>query len=347
MKCGTTDKSVVCRGLKMKDKSRTGYTLGNRKVAIIGAGYVGSSIAYALALKDVAREIVMIDINLEKTDGEAKDIRHGLPAMGTADLYAGDYSDCADCDLIIVTAGRGRKPGESRLDLTNENARIMRSVIDSIKQYYTRGVILVISNPVDILTFKAAEWMNLPDGMVFGSGNMLDSSRFVRTIADYVGLSTGVVNGYIVGEHGDSQVPVWSHVTIGGIPIAEYCSDVCIPWNKEIRKELAEKTKKMGLEIITEKGRTHYGIATCVCQLADAIVNQRPTIVSVSSVLMGEHGCRDIALSVPSVVGPSGVQQRIREKWSSEEYRGFFDAVENVRGIIAMVNNTGTWGGLI
>ena len=307
------------------------YTLGNRKVAIIGAGYVGSSIAYALAIRDIAREIVLVDINKEKTDGEAKDIRHGLPSMGTADLYAGDYPDCADCDLIIITAGRNRKPGESRLDLTNDNVRIMKSVVDSIKKYYTRGIILIISNPVDVLTYKVTEWMNLPDGMVFGSGCILDSSRFVRTISDYVGVSTGVINGYIVGEHGDGQVPVWSHVTVGGIQIAEYCENVGLEWNDQIKADIAKKTKVMGAEIISAKGRTHYGIATCVCQISDAILNMRPTIVSVSSVLQGEHGCKGVALSVPSVVGPSGVQQRIREKWSPEEYRQFFDAVEKVR----------------
>ena len=316
---------------------KQGYTFGNRKVAIIGAGYVGSSIAYALALRDVAREVVMIDINHEKTDGEAKDIRHGLPAMGTADLYAGDYPDCADCDLIIITAGRGRKPGESRLDLTNENVKILKNVVESIQKYYTRGVILVISNPVDILTYKVAEWMGLPNGMVFGSGCILDSSRFVRSIADYIELSTGVINGYIVGEHGDNQVPVWSHVTVGGIPIDEYCAESKIAWGDEIKKQIAEQTNVMGSEIITAKGRTHYGIATCVCQLADAIINMRPTIASVSSVLLGEHGCREVALSVPSVVGPSGVQQRIREKWAPEEYRGFFDAVEKVRSTLGSI----------
>ena len=251
----------------------------------------------------------------EKTEGEAKDIRHGLPGIGTADLDAGDYSDCADCDLIIITAGRGRKPGENRLDLTNENVKIIRSVIESIQKYYTRGVILVISNPVDILTYKATEWMGLSNGMVFGSGCMLDSSRFVRTIADFIGLSTGVINGYVVGEHGDSQVPVWSHVTVGGIPISEYCSDTGLAWNDQIRSEIALKTKMMGSEIISAKGRTHFGIATCVCQIEDAIINMRPTIASVTYVLMGEHGCREVALSVPSVIGTSGVQQRIREKW--------------------------------
>ena len=307
---------------------KKGYNIGNRKVAIVGAGYVGASIAYALALRDVAREIVLIDINNKKTDGEAKDIRHGLPAMGTADLYAGEYH------LIIITAGRGRKPGESRLDLTNENVRIMRSVISEIKKYYTRGVILIVSNPVDILTFKASEWMGLPNGIVFGTGCILDSSRFVRSIADYIGLNTGVINGYVVGEHGDDQVPIWSHVTVGAIPIDEYCSDVGIVWNQDTRDRISTQIKTMGSDIIRAKNRTHYGIATCVCQLADAIVNQRPSIASVSSVLMGEHGCRGVALSVPSVVGPAGVQQRIREKWSPQEYRAFFDAVEHQKNIL-------------
>lgn len=314
---------------------KTKYVVGNRKVAIIGAGFVGASIAYALAIRDIAREIVLVDINQEKTDGEAQDIRHGIPSMGTVDLYAGDYQDCADCDLIIVTAGRGRKAGESRLDLTNENIKIMHSVIDSIGKYYMRGVVLIISNPVDIMTYKVTEWMGLAEGMVFGSGCMLDSSRFVRSIADYLDLNTGVINGYVVGEHGDAQVPVWSHVTVGGIPIKEYCENVKLEWNEEVKYSIAEHTRMMGSEIIRAKGKTQYGIATCVCNLADAIINQRPTIVSVSSTLRGEHGVRDVALSVPSVVGPAGVQQRIREKWASEEYRRFFNAVEQIRGIMA------------
>ena len=317
---------------------RAGYTLGNRKVAIIGAGFVGASIAYAMALRDIAREIVIVNRTKEKVIGEVMDIRHGIPSMGTTDVYVGDYPDCADCDLIIICAGRNRKPGENRLDLTNENVEIMRSVISQIQPYYTRGIILIISNPGDILTYKVAEWMGLPNGMVFGSGNILDSSRFVRTIADYVGLSTGVVNAYIVGEHGEGQVPIWSRATIGGIPIDEYCSDVGLKWDSDVKEELAEKTRIMGSQIIAAKGRTHYGIATCVCQLADAIINQRPTISCVSSVLMGEHGCREVALSVPSVVGPAGVQQRIREKWAPDEYRRFFDAVENVRAVLAEIN---------
>ena len=311
------------------------YKIGNRKVVVIGAGYVGSSIAYALALRDIAREIVLIDIDKEKCAGEAYDIRHGIPSMGTADLYAGDYSDCADSDLIIITAGRNRKSGESRLDMASENTKIMESVINSVKMYYTIGCILIVSNPVDILTQKVTEWMSLPDGMVFGSGCILDTSRFIRCVADYLDLSTGVINGYLVGEHGDNQVPVWSKLVVSGIPIEEYCQDVQIEWNKDIRYQIAENTRVMGTEIIKAKGRTHFGIATSVCFIADAIINQRPTIASVSSQLMGEHGVRGVSLSVPSVIGPGGVQQRIREKWNTDEYRGFFDAVEKVRVILS------------
>lgn len=313
---------------------RPGCVIGNRKVAVIGAGFVGSSIAYALALRDVAREIVLIDINREKCNGEAMDIRHGLPSMGTADLYAGDYSDCGDCDLIIITAGRNRNPGESRLDMTSENVQVLKTVVDSIRKYYTRGCLLIISNPVDILTYKADEWMGLSNGLVFGTGCVLDTSRFVRSVADYLKLGTGVINGYLIGEHGDGQIPVWSRVTVGGIPIAEYCEAVGCIWNNDIRNEITMKTRNMGSEIIRAKGKTHYGIATCVCHIADAVINQRPTILSITSPLMGEHGCRGVALSVPSVVGPTGVQQRIREKWTPEEYRGFFDAVEKMRGIL-------------
>ena len=311
--------------------------ISTRKAAVIGAGTVGSSVAYALALRDIAREIVLIDIDQQKCAGEAEDIRHGIASMGTADLYAGSYADCADCDLIIVTAGRGRLPGETRLDLAGENIHIMRNVIDSVGPHYTRGVLLIISNPVDILTLKAAEWMGLPDGRVFSSGCMLDTSRLVRSIADYTGLSTGVVSGYVAGEHGDGQLPVWSRVTIGGIPIEEYCAGVGLPWTPDVRARIEDQVRGMGAKIIAAKGKTHFGIATCVCELADAVLNQRPTVTSVSSPLHGEHGVSGIALSMPSVVGPSGVQQRIPEEWTPEETLCFQNAAEKIRATLQLL----------
>lgn len=310
------------------------HIIGNRKIAIIGVGFVGASIAYALTLNNIGREIVLIDKDKEKANGEAQDIRNGIPGMGKVDVYAGDYSDCADCDLIIITAGRNRRTGESRLNMANENVKIVKNVIESVKKYYTRGVVLVISNPVDILTYKVDEWMRLSNGLVLGTGCILDTSRFIRSIADYLEISPGVIGGYLVGEHGDSQVPVWSRVTVGGIPIEEYCENISIRWDNDIKKIITERTKIMGADIISAKGRTHYGIATCVCYLADAIINQRPIIAPVTSTLCGEHGVRDVAISVPSVIGPCGVQQRIRERWTPEEYRGFFDSVDRIREVL-------------
>ncbi len=312
--------------------------VGKRKVSIIGAGFVGASIAYALTMRDIAREIVLIDTNKQKAEGEALDIRHGIPSLGVVDLYAGDYSACIDSDLIIITAGRGRKPGESRLDLANENTKILKEVVSSIQKYYTHGVIIVVSNPVDVLTYKVSEWMQLFNGNVFGTGCILDTSRMIRKIAEYLGLSTGIINGYVIGEHGDRQIPVWSHVTVSGIPIAEYCQEMDIQWNDEIKKSIFDATKHMGADIISSKGRTHYGIATCVCYLADSILNQRPTIVSVSSPMPFSMDVPEYALSVPSLIGPGGVQQRVRDKWDKEEYGQFVVAREKMIEVIKSVN---------
>lgn len=318
---------------------KTNYNIGNRKVVIIGAGFVGSSIAYALALKDVAREIVLIDIMHDKTVGEAMDIRHGIPSMGASNVYVGDYEDCVDTDLIIITAGRNRREGETRLDLVKDNVKIVKNVVDSIKKYYNRGVIMVVSNPLDVIVQKVTEWMGLPNGMVFGTGCALDTSRLIACIADYVGISTGVINGFVVGEHGDSQVPVWSRVTIGGLPIEDYCANMGLEWNDEIKAEIAKKTTKMGSEIIKAKGRTHYGIATCVCYLADAIINHRPTIASVSSSFTGKHGIEGVAVSIPSVVGPAGVSKRIHDEWNVEERAAFYKSAAVVKGILESVKD--------
>lgn len=207
------------------------FTLGNRKVAIIGVGFVGASIAYALTLRNLARDIVLIDVNKEKAHGEALDIQHGIPYMGVSTVRAGDYSDCADCDMIIITAGRNRHSGETRLNMIADNAAIMRNVIDSLKPYYNRGVLLIVSNPVDILVSLVDKLMALPNGRVIGTGCILDTLRMTWLVANYVGLSTEVVKGFIVGEHGDSQIPIWSRLSIAGVPMNEYCENVGHRWS--------------------------------------------------------------------------------------------------------------------
>lgn len=293
----------------------------NRKVAIIGAGAVGSSIAYALTIRNLASEIILIDVDKKRATGEAMDIQHGIPYMGTSSVRAGGYQDCADCDLIIITAGRARRTGETRLDMIADNIGIIKNVVDDIKKYYTHGVVLVVSNPVDILTHKVAEWMNLPNGKVFGTGCILDTSRLIRCIADYIGINTESIKCNIVGEHGDTQFPVWSRLSIAGLSIEEYCENVGLEWSDKQKEELYRQVRNMGASIIENKGRTHYGIATCVCSLADAILNQRPTIAPVSSPLEGEYDIEGVSISVPSIVSVNGVEHRMIEHWTDEELR--------------------------
>lgn len=294
--------------------------LHNRKVSIIGAGFVGSSIAYALTIKNLAKEIILIDVDKKKAIGEALDIQHGISYMGRSSVRAGDYSDCADCDLIVITAGRNRKPGETRLDMVNDNIKIMDNVIGELKKHYTRGVILIVSNPVDILTFYCDRKMGLPNGRVIGTGCILDTSRLIREIANYTNLSTEVVKCNIIGEHGDTQIPVWSRLAIAGVPMKEYCNNVGLTWDDSIRASIYNEVKTMGATIISDKGRTHYGIATCVCSIADAILNQRLTIASVTTPLEGEYKISGVALSLPSIIGVNGVEHRLVEYLAEDEY---------------------------
>lgn len=313
---------------------RNTFSVSERKVAIIGAGFVGASIAYALTIRKLAREIVLIDIDEKKTEGEALDIAHGIPDMGIASVRAGQYADCRDCDLIIITAGRNRRPGETRLDLIAGNSEIMRNVVTQLQKYYTRGVIMIVSNPVDVLVYQCARWMDLPNGMVFGTGCVLDSSRLTRLIADYTHLNTEVVKATVVGEHGDAQFPIWSRTSIAGVPIQEYCENVGLSWTEKERELLTDKVRNMGAEIIRDKGKTHYGIATCVCHLAEAVLNQRLTIAPVSTVFQGEYGIRDVCLSVPSIIGVNGVEKRLEERWSEEEFQKFKAAAEKMSGVL-------------
>lgn len=305
--------------MEKKMEERLYAAIDNRKVAIIGAGFVGASIAYALTIRDLASEIVLIDIDQKKANGEALDIQHGIPYMGTSSVHAGGYEDCKNCDLIIITAGRNRRVGEERLDMIEDNIGIMKDVVDGIKKYYTHGAIMVVSNPVDILTYKCDEWMGLPNGRVFGTGCILDTSRLVRSIANYTNLNIEAIKCNIVGEHGSSQFPVWSRLSIAGLPMWEYCENVGLAWDKEQKERIYNEVKDMGAEIIRDKGKTHYGIATCVCSLADAVLNQRLTIAPVTSPLQGEYGIEGVALSLPSIVGVNGVEHRLEEKWLKEE----------------------------
>ncbi len=292
----------------------------HRRVVIVGAGYVGASIAYALTITNLAREIILIDIDEQKAIGESLDIQHGIPYMGVSKVRAGGYEDCAESDLIIVTAGRNRRVGETRLEMAADNIGIIRDVANKIKPHYNHGPIIIVSNPVDILTLECDRILGLPNGFVFGTGCILDTSRLIRSIARYTHLKIEAIKCNVVGEHGDSQFPVWSRLAIAGQPMEEYCENVGLAWGDREKNMLYNYVKGMGAHIIAAKGKTHYGIATCVCSIADAVLNQRLTIAPVTSPLQGEYGIEGVSLSVPSIIGVNGVEQRLEERWSDEEY---------------------------
>ena len=291
----------------------------NSKVAIIGSGFVGASIAYALTIRNLSREIVLIDEQREKAVGEALDIQHGIPYIGISNIYAGNWQDCADCGLIIICAGRGRKPGESRRDLAGDNIKIMQDIVKNITPYYSGCPVMMVSNPNDILTFEVDRLLGTDNGIVFGTGCILDSSRLVSLMAKKLSIDTDSVRGFVVGEHGEEQFPLWSRMSVAGVPIEEYCRNIGASWTEDDKNQVAERVLSMGADIIARKGKTHYGIATCVCFLTDIIINKRQNIASVTSPLCGEYGISGVALSLPSIIGANGVERRLEEHWSDKE----------------------------
>jgi len=304
------------------------------KIAIIGAGYVGASIAFTIVTQRLVNEIALIDIVKEKAAGEAEDIRHGLCYWGGINLYAGDFSDIAGSDIIIVTAGSGRKPGESRLDLTNRNIAIAKSVVDQMMPYYTGGIIMVVSNPVDILTYMITRWTGLPRGKVFGTGTTLDSARFRSMLADLIDVSIENVHGYIIGEHGDSQVIAWSNTHIAGIQVDLYCKSQNISLDDDVKQDLKNKIQTAGAEVIKRKGATYYGIASCVCSLVNSIMKNRNSIFTVSTCVYGQLGINDLALSLPSVISLDGITSILEPTLTPDEFDGLMRSADVCRDVI-------------
>ncbi len=304
------------------------------KVAIIGAGFVGAASAYAIALKKVCSELVLIDVNTDKAIGEAADIAHGLPFIGSMDVYAGDYSCVKDCDVIVVAAGANRKVGETRLDLAKKNTAIAKSVTTEIMKHYNGGVILVVANPVDILTYMITKWTALPKGMVLGSGTTLDTIRFRSALAKLADIDAINVHGYIIGEHGDSQVPLWSNTHVAGIEIADYCKSNGIELTDQVKTDVLEDIKTGGAQIIKRKGATYYGIAVCVATLVDSLLRDSDTIRTVSTVLDGEFGVSDVSLSLPTIIGSNGAKKVLVPNITDEEIQLFRESAEACKAVL-------------
>lgn len=291
-----------------------------RKIVLVGCGSVGTAFAYNLVNQDFATELVLIDANKEKAEGEAMDLMHGMAFANTnMKVYAGSYDDCKDARIVVITAGANQKPGETRLQLVERNTRIMQSIIQNIMKSGFDGIILLASNPVDVLSYVAYKESGLPAGRVIGSGTTLDSARFRVLLGEYFNVDPRNVHATIIGEHGDSELPVFSQASIGVESLSNVLERRNQVSDKDNLKVIFEAVKNAAYEIINRKGVTNFGIGTCLVRITKAILNNEQSILPVSCLLTGEYGEQDVYASVPAIVGREGVREVIDLKLNDEE----------------------------
>jgi L-lactate dehydrogenase len=293
----------------------------SRKVVIVGAGAVGSTCAYALAQKGMAEEICLLDANVDFAHGQALDLAHGLPFYPSVQIRVGDKNDYADAQVIIITAGAKQAAGESRLDLLQKNAAMIETIVDEIVAQKSQAVILMTSNPVDILTQVALKRSGWPKNRVIGSGTVLDSARFRYLISQYCKVDVGNVHAYILGEHGDSEVAAWSMTHVAGGSLDKYCPVCgnCSDWHGE-RERIVREVKESAYHIINYKGATYYGIGMSLARITGTILQDQDSILTVSTYLEGEYGLNDVCLSVPCIVGQGGIKRIIQTELSADEH---------------------------
>ena len=304
-----------------------------RKAAVIGCGFVGSATAFTLMQSRLFSELVLLDVNMEKADGEAKDIAHGIPFAGQMKIYAGTYDDAADAAIIIITAGANQKPGETRLDLVQKNTAIYQSIIPEIVKRDFGGILLIVSNPVDILTYVALKLSGLPEKRVLGSGTVLDTARLKYALGEHLGVDSRSVHSFIIGEHGDSEIAAWSSTNVSGIPLNEFC-EMRGHFNHDAAMDaIAEKVKNSAYEIISKKQATYYGIAMSVKRICECIVRNERSILPVSAMMHGEYGIEDITLSMPATVGIGGVETHVPIALSEEEAEKLVESAKKLKEV--------------
>ena len=286
------------------------------KICIIGAGMVGATSAFAIATHRIASELVIIDVNKEKAEGEAMDINHGLITMGSMNIHPGEYADVKDADIIVVAAGLGRKPGETRLDLAAKNIGIAKDIAQNIMKHYNGGVIMVVSNPVDIITYVILKETGLPANKVFGSGTVLDSARFRYMLSVKMGADIRNIHGFMAGEHGESQFAVWSSVHVSAMAMDSYCAKRGIVIDKD---ELVQDIVSSGAQVIKRKGVTNFAIAAIVAELCATIMGDRGSIFNVTSLLDNYYGISDVCISVPCILGKDGVKEHLAYDFTDDE----------------------------
>lgn len=309
-------------------------SVNDRKVAIIGCGFVGSSSAFALMQSGLFSEMVLIDVDHDRAEGEALDISHGLPFARPMNIYAGDYDDASDAAVTIITAGANQRPGETRLDLVKKNVAIFKTIIPEIAKRHYQGIVLIVSNPVDVLTYVTIKLSGLPLGRVLGSGTVLDTARFKYALGQHLGVDPRTIHARIVGEHGDSEIAVWSTANVGGVPINSFCELRGFYEHEESMKRIAEGVKNSAYEIIDKKNATYYGIAMTVKRLCEAIVRDEKSVLPVSNLMEGDYGLDDVVLSMPAIIGRGGIEQKVPISLSEEEHRKLEESAAALRAVI-------------
>ena len=290
-----------------------------QKAVMVGCGFVGSASVFALMQSGLFSEIALIDANREKAEGEAMDISHGIPFAKQMRIYAGDYDDVKDAGIVIVTAGANQQPGETRLDLVNKNVGIFKKIIPEISSRGFEGILLIVANPVDILTKVAIELSGFPENRVIGSGTVLDTARLKYRLSEHLGVDSKSVHAFIIGEHGDSEIAVFSSANVSGIPLSQFCELRGHFEHKEAENEIAEKVKNSAYDIISRKRATYFGVAMAVKRICEVIVRNEKAILPVSTYMHGEYGIEDVVLSMPCVVGSRGIEVQVPVVLSDEE----------------------------
>ena len=311
-----------------------------RKVAIIGAGFVGSATAFALSQSSMFSEMVLIDADHEKAEGEAMDISHGTPFTKPIKIYAGDYDDIADAAIVVVTAGAGQKPGETRLDLVHKNVGIFKSIIPEIAKRDFGGILLIVANPVDILTLTALKLSGLPENRVIGSGTVLDSARLKTELGEHLGIDSRSVHAFIIGEHGDSEIAAFSSANVSGIPVNDFCEMRGHFNHDESEKIIADRVKNAAYEIIKRKHATYYGVAVAVKRICEVIVRDERSILSVSSMMHGEYGIEGLCLSMPAIVGADGLETKVPISLDEEEIKALQESAKTLKEVIDTIDFT-------
>lgn len=309
----------------------TNRSAHKKKIAVVGTGMVGSTFAYTAVLKEAAHEIVLINKEQDRAEGEAMDINHAMPFCSPMSIRAGGYEDCSDADLIVITAGAPQKEGQSRLELVAENARITKKIVSDIMEHARNPILLVVSNPVDVLTYVALKESGLPSSRVIGSGTVLDSARLRYLLSDHCGVDPRNVHAHIVGEHGDSELALWSRANIGGILMDEFCRVCQKSCPIDIREKILEQVRGSAYEIISRKEATYYGIGMSLVRIADTILDDERSILTVSALMEGEYGVEDVCMSLPRLVTREGVTSTLHADIAPTEMKALKDSAGVVR----------------